>query len=573
MLSEKDIGQLNSFQGFFGFETTWIFRKFINCDAKNILLTTGNQFGKTGSVAYSYALRILGMHPVARRNILYYECVNEAVKCDLEDTVIGAEHLVAPYKYKEDITCPSCSSKLRKHKRLSHTFRFCSENLPGQSSNISKDGESAEVKNTQYPEFKKWLPKNLIKKDITFRIPSMIVADPYGGKDIIIEFVSYNQSTQAMAGVQRVSIWCDEAPGVDFYEEQLPRLISENGDIIFTYTPADRASWLFDEFFDKARIFYRSKTIADYLSTDDFKVKQIEHTDSPYDIAVIQAATDDNPTLSVQVIEDTFAHIDDPDTIAIRRYGIFKQLSGRIFKDFEYSVHYLEKDKYFPEGLPSHWTFGQGVDYHPQTKWAYGAAALSPENEMFIWTDWNPSPEFLTIRKMAHEIARLGKDYKFRLSIMDPLSKATKLDNVTALDDFNRAIREFSYEGIGRGGYWNTWDTKGERGRDVLRQRLKNSKQVGRPFNNKTSKDGRTIHLPTLWILDTCNDTAKSFRNWRWQEWGDAKSQMTKEEKNTPEQKWSHFCMVFEALCKESSWKPPVRHQVDSRRAEYFRMR
>ena len=81
----------------------------------------------------------------------------------------------------------------------------------------------------------------------------MIIYDPFGGPDIIVEFVSYNQSVQAMAGVQRASIWCDEACSPDFYEEQLPRLIAEDGDIIFTYTPADRSSWLFDEFFDRAR--------------------------------------------------------------------------------------------------------------------------------------------------------------------------------------------------------------------------------------------------------------------------------------------------------------------------------
>ena len=59
------------------------------------------------------------------------------------------------------------------------------------------------------------------------------------------------------------------------------------------------------------------------------EVKKIERVDSPHDIAVIQAATDDNPTLSKAVIEEKLSIYEDPDDIAIRRYGIFRQVSGR----------------------------------------------------------------------------------------------------------------------------------------------------------------------------------------------------------------------------------------------------
>lgn len=554
--TNREIKDLNSFSGFFRFQPTWVFKKFVNCDYKTILLTTGNQFGKTGSVAFSYVLRILGMHPIAKRNILYFEC--------------EGGHAFSPVKCPKDFMC-TCGKELKKHKRSSRVFRFCSENLPGQSSNVSVDGESAEVKNTQYPEFKKWLPPVLIKKDITFRIPSMIISDPYGGSDIIVEFVSYNQRTQAMAGVQRVSIWCDEAPSPDFYEEQLPRLLAEDGDIIFTYTPADRASWLFDEFFDRAKVYYRSEVIAKYLSKRNFTVPQIETTDSPFSIAVIQAATDDNPTLNPKVIDDIFRQIDDPDVLAIRRYGIFKQLSGRIFKDFEFLVHIVDGNKYFPDGVPRDWTHARGIDFHPQTPWAIGMISLSPQNEAFIWGEFNPSPEQLTIREISRETALLGKDYKFRLNKIDPFSKATQIDNITALDDINRAFRDLRKEGIGLGGYWDTWDTKGERGRDVIRERLKNSKITGRPFNNEVRKDGRSHFLPTIWVLGHCKISAKSFRNWRWQEWADSKSAMTKEDKNAPEQKWSHFPMVYEAIFKEPAFKPPSRSRLVHRPVGYFR--
>lgn len=550
--TSEETKKLNQFSGFLKFVFNWPFKKFISCSEKIILLVYGNQGGKTGGTAFSYVLRIMGLHPIAKKNVLYFECKNE--------------HAVAPTKLPEDKICKECGEELLEHERGSRVFRFCAQNLPGQTTNVSEDGLSAEVRNTQYPEFKKWLPPFLIKKDITFRSPSMIIKDPYGGPDIVVEFVSYNQSTQGTAGVQRMSIWCDEAPSFDFYEEQLPRLISEDGDIIFTYTPVDRSSWLFDEFFDKAKVYYRSKDICSFVPG----WKEEEVTDSPHSIAVVMAATDDNPTLKKSVIDAMFDHIDDPDVISIRRYGIFKQLSGRIYKNFNYETHYINGGRYFPEGIPYNWTHARGIDYHPQTPWAVGMISLSPNNEAFIWGEYNPSPEKYTVREIAHKTASMGGDFKFRLNLIDPLSEATLKDRLTIREELNDIFRELRKEGLGTGGSWKTWDTKGEKGREAIKERLKNSLEVKRPFNNKTVRGGKETYLPTIWILDTCKVSGKSFRNWRWEEWADAKSRVTKEDKNKPEQRWSHFPMVYEACFKEAAFRPSGNRNVTQRTYDYF---
>jgi len=556
-LSDKDVKQLNQFQGFLSFKHNWPFRKFVSCAHKIVLLIYGNQSGKTGGTAYNYVLRVLGQHPIAKKNVVYYECSND--------------HQYAPITLPEDNKCTECGEELKLHERSSRVFRFCSATLPGQSDTISESGESAEVKNTQYPEFKKWLPPFLIKKDITARHPSMIISDPFGGKDIIVEFVSYNQTTMSTAGVQRLSIWCDESPTMEFYNEQIPRLLAENGDMVFTYTPVDKSSWLFDEFYDKASDIYRSRYIVDYLSKLGEEVKDIEDTGNPYSIAVIMAATDDNPTLDSAVIDSMFDHIDDPDVVSIRRYGIFKQLSGRIFKDFDYSVHFIPTRKYFEDGVPDHWTHARGIDYHPQTNWAYGQIALSPTNEAFIYRELNPSPEKFTTKEMAKFIAEASGEQKFKLNKIDPYATAVKHDTRTILDDLNKEVKELEREGVGRGGYFSSWDTKGEKGRDAIRERLKNARACERPFNNKVIKDGLTTYLPTIWILDVCPISAKYMKNWRWQEWANKTALHTKVEKNMPEQKWSHFNMVWEAIFKESGFRPPVYYKHERVNADYFR--
>lgn len=559
MLNDTDKQQINEFIGFLSFKFTWIFRQFINCISNTILLIYGNQGGKTGGTAFSYVLRILGLHPIAKKNVVYFECKNG--------------HAFGPMCFPSDLICTKCKEQLVEHKRGSRVIRFCAQTLPGQSANVSEEGVSAEVKNTQYPEFKKWLPPFLIKKDITIRNSSMIIRDPFGGQDIIVEFVSYNQSTQGTAGVQRMSIWFDESPSYEFYEEQLPRLIAEDGDMIFTYTPVDRSSWLFDEFYDKAKEYYKSEIICNYLRSTSQNVQSKEITDSPFDIAIFQAATDDNPILKKEAIDARYSHVSDPDVIAIRRYGIFKQLSGRIFKDFNYNTHFINKDKYFPDGVPHYWVHARGIDFHPQTAWACGMISLSSENEAFIWGDYNPSPEKYTTAEIAREFALMGRDYSFRLNLIDPYAEAVKKDFQSVKDDLNREFYKLRKEGIGKGGEWVSWDTKNEKGRDAIKERLKNSITCGTPFNNKVTIDGITHYLPTIWVLSNCKLSADYMKNWRWEEWANTNMGIAKEAKNTPEQRWSHFNMIWEALFKHPSFRPIQEPRGDSRdySRSYFR--
>lgn len=550
--NERDTTHINAFEGLVSFTRTWAYNKFLSCTNKFIALFTGNQYGKTGGAAHSYALRVLGMHPVAQKNVLYFECENK--------------HYHAPYKipnfYKEgrtnkDRECPNCGELLKEHQRKSRVIRFCSANLPGNAGSAGKDNESAEVRNTQYPEFKKYLPPFLLKKDITSRDSTIHIHCPFGGKDIIIEFVSYNQLVQTTAGTQRMSIWCDEEPPKDFYSEQLPRLLVEDGDFILTLTPANYISWAYDEFFERARLFYRTKTYCDYINKDGGDIiLQEQETDSKADIAVIQAATDDNPTLDPEVVQTLFDNIDDPDVIAIRRYGIFRQVSGRIFKDFDFRVHDIDSNKWLPEGIPDHWTTARMIDYHENNPWACSWIALSPDDEAFVFEEFSPSPEKYVTVEIAREVASRSGDYRFKLNLMDALAaKRQPNTGTSALDDFNRHFKDLKLEGVGTGGKWESWDTKSTRGRDEIRRRLKNSLQAKVPFNNIREVDGRTVKLPTIWFFNRCKETTRSIKQWRLEEWSDSKSLVEKDRKEKPQQKFSHFCTAIEAIFKDKRFK------------------
>ena len=392
---------------------TWHFKKFLKMPYQITALFTGNQSMKTSSICFQYVLRVLGMHLVPKKNVLYFECSNRtpdnpaphgfyAFKEDHGLIVKGWERGTYTIDtIPKDEKCEFCDAPLVIHERRSKKIRLCSETLPGDKESTSVDGtQTAETKNTVYPELKKWMPPYLIKRDITFRNPAMIVKDPYAGmtlngttnknSDIVFDFVSYSQSIQAGAGVQRMSIFCDEEPPKDFWDEQIPRLLAEDGDLILGLTPAYQMTWTFDEIFESAAIYYRTQAVTDFLNKTDNsrEFKTVEKTSSKKSIGVLMAATDDNPTLSLPVIEQMFNNVGDPDVLATRRYGIHKQVSGRIFKSFDFKIHYVDFSKYFPDGMVSNWNHYRMVDYHPHNPWACLWMSVSPEDEAFIWREW-----------------------------------------------------------------------------------------------------------------------------------------------------------------------------------------
>lgn len=518
-ISEKEKQLLNDWVGFFSFKPTWAFKQLINLDENIICLFTGNQAMKTSGIAFWNVLSILGILPVETKNIR-----------------------------------PTDSIRV---------LRFASETLPMES-------EGKEVRNTQYPEFKKWLPPSLIKKDITARKPVLTLKDPQGGPDIMIEFVSFSQDVQAQAGVQRRRVWIDEHCKKAFYEEQVPRLLASGGDMVFTLTPAQEyLDWEFDEFYERASKIIRTKAVVDRIKERTGKeAKQIEKTESDRSIAIIMAATDDNPTLKKESIDRQFDSIGDEDIIDIRRYGLFKQISGRIFKSFEKKIHVINKEKYFPNGIPFNWLHSRGIDYHDHNNWAIGWMSISPQNEAFIWNEFYPSPESMVTLDICGVIADKSIDYKYLINKIDPLASKTQSNTgLSVVDDINRYMHELKKEGRGTGGYWTTWDTKSTRGRDEIRMRLANSRLVGVPFNNQVKRNDRTEYLPTLWILDTCKNSIDFMYNWRKEQWTNREQALQKDNKDEPQQKWSHFNMVWEGLFKEPSFSykmidrhPATRH-------------
>ena len=67
---------------------------------------------------------------------------------------------------------------------------------------------------------------------------------------------------------------------------------------------------------------------------------------------MIQMATDANPSMSIESIENQFSDITDPQILELRRYGVPTQVTGRVHKTYDPGICLISYDKYFSDGIP-----------------------------------------------------------------------------------------------------------------------------------------------------------------------------------------------------------------------------
>lgn len=537
---------LTPYIGFVDFIPTPVFSTLLQIRNKILLLCTGNRLGKTRMLTRLMVYRAMGLSK-------------------------NDDHNIKP------------GDKCR-------VIRFASELLPEDKNN--------EVKNTVYPLLKLQLPAPMIVKDITVRVPVITYKPSLGGKPAQFEFTSYGQSSQAGAGVERRAIIPDEVCPYDYYEEALPRLATTNGQFMVGCTPVE-AGWMYTELYERARLHIRTPAVRAFLKKQYGQtVKQIERTDSQKDICVLQAATDDNPIFELLVKQkleevqkglikaeefpygnvseylDSVFMYDDADTIAMRRYGVFRQITGAVHKEFQWSLHVIDGHKHFPHGIPKDWKFAQMIDYHQSTPWAITWIALSPDDEAFVWDEMNPDPHTWTTLGICREIIEKSLDYNYRIRLIDKLASEKQVNtNTSTTEDMNRIFREAGQLGYDKGSSWESWDDKTRKGEDKVRERLINSRICGRPFNNLQKVDGVERRLPTLWIWDNCKQVALSLKNWKMETWVERDSIITKDPKDKREQKWSHFNCCLEAIFKDSRFRAGGYHYTprdDFQKSKYF---
>jgi hypothetical protein len=132
--------------------------------------------------------------------------------------------------------------------------------------------------------------------------------------------------------------------------------------------------------------------------------------------------------------------------------------------------------------------------------------------------------------------------------------------NMTTITNMNESFRKYKSLGIGTGGYWMGWDTRGNVGREELTERILNSIKCGRPFNNHIANEwGKVDDLPTIWFFSECRNTILSMKNWRRSNWKTREAEEKNDLNENENKKWSHFPITIESMLKDPTLVRPKR--------------
>jgi hypothetical protein len=434
----------------------WTQTKYYRSEAPIRAIFKGNQGGGTSAHAHDVALRVCKIHPTKIRNV------------------------------------------------LNKPIRMVSKVVP--------EGPD-DQQNQQYVELKRFLtPTGLIKKDITVRNKLLTVRNPLGASDSQVEFMASTQELDAFMSVQRSAYYQDEEIERIKFDESMIRLLKEGGDCSISVTPAKGLDWMFDSIWKRADKIYRSDAIC-----KKYGLPALEKNDNESGIECFCWATDDNPAMTTAQINRIMQGIDDEDELAMRRYGVFRQVSGRVYKIFDERIHKVPYDKHFDAALYRTFWHYRVIDFHQQKPWCVSWVAITPTHEWFVWNEMVARHDTITTLDVRDKIkgeSLVGEDEMFnRATLIDPLSN-TKQGN-TGFSTFEDLAH--GEDGIRR---LTPADTKNTEGQEIVKYRLKNSLIAGVPGNNLNkntlteSKYG--VYLPTLWFLDNCKAHIEHFKAWRY---------------------------------------------------------
>ena len=484
-----DLSQFRAFENLMTLEYHPMMTAYTKSEAHIRGIFKGTQGGGTEASMNDAVMRCLGVHPVKSRNILEkpIRCVSKVIPADKNDE-----------------------------------------------------------ENQQYVTFRRLFPYEFIKDDITARSKIMTLRDPLGGSNKKVEFMASTQDLDAFMSVQRSAYYQDEEIEHIKWDESSMRLIKNGGDATITMTPVKGMDWVFDKIWKRSRRIYRSKRIC-----EKYGFPEIETTGSTADIETFCWSTYDNPGLDKESIDLIMAEVTDDDDMAIRIYGVFRQISGKIYKAFDKNVHKIPfNDVFDADTFRKYWNY-MIIDFHPQKPWYVSYVVVTPRNEWIVWNELQAKHEHKTTLEMRDEIklesiAEEDSLYN-RATLIDPLStmKQHSSEDVgtTVFDDLKRG--EYGIRRL------MCADTKNVQGRMEIKKRLKNSLQCQVPGNNINKTDHVDPrygdYLPTIWFTDNCRGHIEHFNSWRMVDYKQEHVKATREVKRESE-KYSDFCRNLEFL-------------------------
>ena len=160
-------------------------------------------------------------------------------------------------------------------------------------------------------------------------IDTIIIKNIFGGLSKI-GFKSCDQGREKFQGTSLDYVWFDEEPPLDIYMECKMRVVDKCGIIFGTMTPLKGLTWVYE-----------------HIYLNNFNDPDIWH---------IQMEWADNPFLDKKEIEN-LTKVMSKDELDSRRFGNFSGFGGRVYGEFDESVHVID-----PFDVPISWYDNISID-------------------------------------------------------------------------------------------------------------------------------------------------------------------------------------------------------------------
>ena len=189
--------------------------------------------------------------------------------------------------------------------------------------------------------------------------------------------MSAEQENIVFEGMKLDHSWLDEPSRRDIFIALLRGLMMSGGHIWYSCTPLEEP-WMYEELY----------------------LPGMSGKDS--DIEIFEGSTDENTHFPDSEKEKFYKRLTE-DEIETRRYGKFKHLTGRVFKEYRPDIHKIE-----PFDVPSHWPVWVSIDPHRNKPHAVLYLAVSPQNHKYVVNEIFVK---CTIKELGEQILELNQQY------------------------------------------------------------------------------------------------------------------------------------------------------------------
>jgi len=225
-----------------------------------------------------------------------------------------------------------------------------------------------------------FLPDYEIDK-MTFKTRGIIDKIKLKNKTEIV-FKTHEQTVESFSGASVNHIWFDEEPPKDIYAEAYMRTLDNRGRILFTLTPVNGMTWIYDDIFSKA---YKDK-----------------------DISIYNFLTENNTTISRDEIEKMKEKYSE-DEIEIRLHGAFVSKAGLVYKQFKEEVHVIPQIPIEEINNKQKYVIWSAMDFGYTNPTAVLWAAVDRGGNVIVFNEYYRSER--TIDQLKEDISALHNQY------------------------------------------------------------------------------------------------------------------------------------------------------------------